>query len=161
MLWSVCCFASLILFINISCLIYIYVISKPLAAAASKGFFQACFLVLSIYFFVSSGISTHGLDMNRIVKVDSFRRRILGLRNLSLSPNLASVSSVGLLQGGCPIAVAPVKLAGVGEIEVLISRLGGTEMNGYYFVTGNGSSGLFGCTDLLAELGILRTRAGV
>ena len=77
-----------------------------------------------------------------MVKVDSFRLRILGLRNLSLSPNLASVSSVGLLQGGCPIAVAPVKLKGVGEIEVLISRLGGTEMNGYYFVTGNGSLGL-------------------
>jgi hypothetical protein len=114
------------------------VISKPLAAAASKVLFRAFFLVLSMYFIVSAGISTHELNMNRVVTVDSFRLRVLGLRNLSLSPNLASVSSVGLLQDGCP--VSPVNLAGVGETEALISR--STGMNGYYFVTGNGSLGL-------------------
>ena len=114
-----------------------FVHSKPFAAAASKQLFRAIFLVLSAYFFFRASVSTFGMEENGNSIINSFRFRVLRVRNSSLPSDVASISSVGLLRDGCP-------LISVGtELETYqINMLQATRINGYFFVTDNMSTQL-------------------
>ena len=116
--------------------------SKPLAAMASKPIFKLFFILMTAFTSYSCGIASKALLEEGNILPSQVRLRVLSTREANPSgQQKPAISSFGLLQDGCPVAISHVGVDKTWIISQSELIPGSRKVNGYFFKVSSNISG--------------------